>query len=70
VRRPTHTRAVRVSAVAAAPSHTFTLFHLRTSEGELTDYLRDFLELNIPKGGKESKISLGVVDSKIGSSIQ
>ncbi|KAK4264491.1 hypothetical protein QN277_025656 [Acacia crassicarpa] len=41
------------------------------SEGLLTDELRSFLEINLPKvkGGKKAKFSLGVVDTKIGSQI-
>ncbi|KAL4192916.1 hypothetical protein AMTRI_Chr06g174360 [Amborella trichopoda] len=41
------------------------------SEGELTDELRNFLELNLPKvkDGKKPKFSLGVSDTKIGSHI-
>ncbi|KAF7838192.1 nucleolar protein 56 [Senna tora] len=41
------------------------------SEGLLTDELRNFLEINLPKvkEGKKAKFSLGVVDPKIGSQI-
>ncbi|KAG9447149.1 hypothetical protein H6P81_013277 [Aristolochia fimbriata] len=41
------------------------------SEGILTDELRNFLELNLPKvkEGKKPKFSLGVVEPKIGSQI-
>ncbi|XP_028765050.1 nucleolar protein 56-like [Neltuma alba] len=41
------------------------------SEGLLTDELRSFLEINLPKvkEGKKAKFSLGVVDPKIGSQI-
>ncbi|XP_054806642.1 nucleolar protein 56-like [Prosopis cineraria] len=41
------------------------------SEGLLTDELRSFLEINLPKvkEGKKVKFSLGVVDPKIGSQI-
>ncbi|KAK4256963.1 hypothetical protein QN277_006616 [Acacia crassicarpa] len=41
------------------------------SEGLLTDELRSFLELNLPKvkEGKKAKFSLGVADPKIGSQI-
>jgi len=41
------------------------------SEGEMTQDLHDFLEANIPKPkeGKKSKITLGVVDPKIGNVI-
>ncbi|KAI9108873.1 hypothetical protein K1719_020178 [Acacia pycnantha] len=41
------------------------------SEGLLTDELRSFLEVNLPKvkEGKKAKFSLGVVDPKIGSQI-
>ncbi|MFS7971522.1 putative Nop domain, helix hairpin bin domain superfamily, Nop domain superfamily protein [Helianthus anomalus] len=42
------------------------------SEGQMTDELRNFLELSLPKvkEGKKAKFSLGVVDPKIGSHIQ
>nr|XP_043607354.1 nucleolar protein 56-like [Erigeron canadensis] len=41
------------------------------SEGQMTDELRTFLELNLPKvkEGKKPKFSLGVADPKIGSHI-
>ncbi|KAE8688940.1 hypothetical protein F3Y22_tig00110946pilonHSYRG00030 [Hibiscus syriacus] len=41
------------------------------SEGLMTDELRSFLELNIPKVkvGKKSKFSLGVAEPKLGSHI-
>ncbi|XP_076901974.1 nucleolar protein 56-like isoform X2 [Bidens hawaiensis] len=42
------------------------------SEGQMTDELRNFLELSLPKvtEGKKAKYSLGVADPKIGSHIQ
>jgi nucleolar protein 56 len=42
------------------------------SEGMLNEKLRAFLEMNLPsvKEGKKAKFKLGVLDSKIGSSIQ
>ncbi|KAI7740387.1 hypothetical protein M8C21_012734 [Ambrosia artemisiifolia] len=42
------------------------------SEGQMTDELRNFLELSLPKvkEGKKAKFSLGVADPKIGSHIQ
>ncbi|KAI4343633.1 hypothetical protein L6164_010961 [Bauhinia variegata] len=41
------------------------------SEGLLTDELRNFLEINLPKvkEGKKAKFSLGVADPKIGSQV-
>ncbi|KAH0464766.1 hypothetical protein IEQ34_004869 [Dendrobium chrysotoxum] len=41
------------------------------SEGIMTDELRNFLELNLPKGkeGKKSNFSLGVAEPKVGSQI-
>ncbi|KAK1433904.1 hypothetical protein QVD17_10822 [Tagetes erecta] len=41
------------------------------SEGQMTDELRDFLELSLPKvkEGKKPKFSLGVQDAKLGSHI-
>nr|XP_043616796.1 nucleolar protein 56-like [Erigeron canadensis] len=41
------------------------------SEGQMTDELRNFLELNLPKvkEGKKPKFSLGVAESKVGSHI-
>ncbi|KAM3751955.1 hypothetical protein ACB098_04G151300 [Castanea mollissima] len=41
------------------------------SEGVMTDELRSFLELNLPKvkGDKKPKFKLGLVDTKIGSHI-
>lgn len=42
------------------------------SEGELTVFVKDFLELNLPKvkPGKKSKFVLGVCEPKIGNAIQ
>lgn len=42
------------------------------SEGEVTPYLGDWLEMNLPKTkpGKKAKHSLGVIDHKIGNVIQ
>lgn len=40
------------------------------SEGELTEYLRNILELNLPKGSKKKKIVLGVQDKGLGTSIK
>lgn len=39
--------------------------------GLMTDELRSFLELNVPKGkeGKKAKFSLGVAEPKLGSNI-
>ncbi|GER48571.1 nucleolar family protein [Striga asiatica] len=41
------------------------------SEGQMTDELKNFLELNLPKGkeGKKAKFSLGVAEPKLGSHI-
>ncbi|XP_047317523.1 nucleolar protein 56-like [Impatiens glandulifera] len=41
------------------------------SEGQMTDELRNFLELNLPKvkEGKKAKYSVGVAESKIGAHI-
>lgn len=42
------------------------------SEGTLTDSLKGFLQMNLPKvkEGKKAKFSLGVADAKLGSAIQ
>ncbi|KNC80278.1 nucleolar protein 56 [Sphaeroforma arctica JP610] len=41
------------------------------SEGILHDYLRDFLEANLPKAkaGKKAKYTLGIADSKLGTQL-
>jgi len=41
------------------------------SEGTASDYLKSLLEANLPIGkkGKKSKVSLGVMDSKLGASL-
>lgn len=41
------------------------------SESQLTDELKTFLELNMPKvkAGKKPKFQLGVADAKLGSAI-
>eukprot|EP01134_Creolimax_fragrantissima_P007116 CFRG7116T1 len=41
------------------------------SEGILHDYLRDFLEANLPKvkPGKKAKFTLGIADSKLGTQL-
>lgn len=44
-----------------------------TSEGMLNETLKNFLEMNLPSGKKaekKGKIELGVLDTKLGSSIQ
>lgn len=38
--------------------------------GELTEKLHHFLERNLPKPSKKSKVQLGVVESKLGTAIQ
>lgn len=49
----------------------FIGFYFLGISGILTDELRSFLELHLPKvkGGKKSKFSLGVMEPKIGSQI-
>ena len=44
---------------------------MRNGAGLLSETLRDFLEMNLPKAKKEKKpkFSLGVQDSKLGNSI-
>ena len=39
------------------------------SEGIVTEDLKQFLDISIPKGSKKSKITLGVSDPKLGASI-
>ena len=40
------------------------------SEGVASDFLRSFLELNLPKSGKKKKVVLGVSDKNLASSIK
>ena len=40
------------------------------SEGVLTDTLKDFLEANVPKGGKKSKVKLGIVDKGLAGAVK
>ncbi|KAL6249522.1 Nucleolar protein 56 [Rhinocladiella similis] len=40
------------------------------SEGIASDYLKSFLELNLPKSGKKNKVTLGVSDKILASSIK
>ena len=40
------------------------------SEGLLTDWLKEFVERELPSGGKKAKFYLGVSDAKLGSAIQ
>ncbi|EPX74338.1 U3 snoRNP protein Nop56 [Schizosaccharomyces octosporus yFS286] len=40
------------------------------SEGVMNEYLKGFLELNLPKASKKKKISLGVQDKNLASSIK
>ncbi|OAG39502.1 hypothetical protein AYO21_06330 [Fonsecaea monophora] len=40
------------------------------SEGIASDYLKSFLELNLPKAGKKNKITLGVSDKILAASIK
>jgi len=44
----------------------------RLSEGEVSDFVKNFLETNLPKAkpGKLSKFSLGVIDPRIGNILQ
>ncbi|KAF6011158.1 snoRNP complex protein nop56 [Brettanomyces bruxellensis] len=39
------------------------------TEGLVSDYLKSVIELNIPKGSKKSKISVGISDRNLGPSI-
>lgn len=39
------------------------------SEGIVTEVLQDFLDLNIPKGSKREKVTLGVSDAKLAAAI-
>jgi len=40
------------------------------SEGIASDFLRSFLELNLPKGGKKNKVTLGVSDKILAGNIK
>ncbi|KAK4947294.1 Nucleolar protein 56 [Elasticomyces elasticus] len=40
------------------------------SEGIASDYLKSFLELNLPKAGKKNKVTLGVSDKILANSIK
>lgn len=40
------------------------------SEGIMSDYLKDILEANLPKGSKKSKVSLGVGDKNLAGAIK
>ncbi|KAI9809620.1 MAG: snoRNP complex protein nop56 [Sarcosagium campestre] len=40
------------------------------SEGEVTEYLRSFLEINLPEGGKKRKTVLGVSDKGLANNIK
>ncbi|KAL2312074.1 U3 snoRNP protein Nop56 [Schizosaccharomyces pombe] len=40
------------------------------SEGVLNDFLKNFLELNLPKASKKKKVSLGVQDKNLATSIK
>ncbi|PRT53111.1 Nucleolar protein 56 [Wickerhamiella sorbophila] len=40
------------------------------SEGIVNEYLKSFLELNLPKASKKSKVSLGISDKNLGQSIK
>ena len=40
------------------------------SEGILNPHLKAFLEMNLPKGGKKSKLQLGVFEPNLGGSIK
>ncbi|GJN07881.1 hypothetical protein PR202_ga25751 [Eleusine coracana subsp. coracana] len=65
-------KAVKLSAFTPFSSAIDALNQCNAiSEGIMTDELRSFLELNLPKPkeGKKAKYSLGVVEPKVGSHI-
>lgn len=61
---------LNISLLAVQAELTFGLY-LVSLAGLMTDELRSFLELNLPKvkEGKKSKFSLGVAEPKLGSHI-
>ncbi|KAL6896542.1 hypothetical protein ACP4OV_007114 [Aristida adscensionis] len=65
-------RAVKLAAFSPFSSAVDALNQCNAiSEGIMTDELRNFLELNLPKvkEGKKAKYSLGVMEPKVGSHI-
>ena len=40
------------------------------SEGIVSDYLKEFLSLNLPKGSKKAKVTLGISDKNLGQGIK
>ncbi|CAN6289440.1 unnamed protein product [Urochloa humidicola] len=65
-------KAVKLTAFTPYSSAADALNQINAiSEGIMTDELRGFLELNLPKPkeGKKAKYSLGVVEPKVGSHI-
>ncbi|PNH04026.1 Nucleolar protein 56, partial [Tetrabaena socialis] len=66
-------RIVKMTAFKPFPSAADSLEQINAiSEAQLTDELKNFLELNLPKvkEGKKAKFKLGVFEPKLGSIIQ
>ncbi|GLC59398.1 snoRNP complex protein nop56 [Pleodorina starrii] len=66
-------RIVKLTAFKPFPSAADSLEQINAiSEAQLTDELKNFLELNLPKvkEGKKAKYKLGVFEPKLGSIIQ
>ncbi|KAG2498922.1 hypothetical protein HYH03_003112 [Edaphochlamys debaryana] len=66
-------RIVKLTAFKPFPSAADSLEQINAiSEANLTDELKNFLELNLPKvkDGKKAKFKLGVFEPKLGSIIQ
>lgn len=40
------------------------------SEGIVSDYLKEFLDMNLPKGSKKAKVTLGISDKNLGQGIK
>eukprot|EP01006_Ploeotia_vitrea_P045136 TRINITY_DN66917_c10_g1_i1.p1 TRINITY_DN66917_c10_g1~~TRINITY_DN66917_c10_g1_i1.p1 ORF type:complete len:527 (-),score=343.95 TRINITY_DN66917_c10_g1_i1:50-1597(-) len=66
-------KLVKLKAFAPFTSAEEALANAQAMEmGELTDFLRNFLEMNLPKAkeGKKNRVVLGVLDNDIGHAVQ
>ena len=63
------TRTAHLTNVRRGAAHALEQAN-ELSEGIASDYLRDFLELNLPKPNKKNKLVLGVSDKNLAGSIK
>ncbi|KAK5671459.1 Nucleolar protein 56 [Batrachochytrium dendrobatidis] len=71
VELPRFQKIVRLKSFAPFRSAAHALENaMDISEGVMSDHLKAFLEMNLPKPGKKNKVLLGVGESNLGGSIK